>query len=99
MERRGWEDSWAVLAWLFGGLELSCLLENPGTGHLPKLEWHLKTFGRKHQLARGSGDKGRFWTTHSKESSSHVNQVTRIGFPQAVTEITGKDYLSVFKHC
>lgn len=47
MEEREWGDSWAVLAWPFGGLVLSCLSPDPGTGHLPKSEWHLKTFGRR----------------------------------------------------
>lgn len=83
----------------FGGLELACIVPNPGTGHLPKSEWHLKTFGRKHQLASESGNWGGFVARHSRESNGNVNRVTRIGFPQAVTETIGKDYLSVFKPC
>lgn len=84
--------------WPFGGLELVCIVPNPSTGHLPKSEWHLKTFARKRQLARESSNEGGFVARRSKESNNNVNQVTRIAFPQAVTETIGKDYLSVFKH-
>lgn len=34
---------------------LGAVMPNPGTGYLPKFEWHLKTFGRRHQLAREHG--------------------------------------------
>lgn len=77
---------------------MPCVFPNPSTGHLPKSEWHLKTFGRKHCLARGVVTREAIWTRHPKESNSNANLVTRIGFPQAVTETIGKDYLSVFKH-
>lgn len=96
---RGRMETWVTLPGRpFGGLELAWIIPNPGSGYLPESEWHLKTFGRKHQLARESGNEGGFAARHSRESNGNVHRVTRSGFPQAVTETTGKDYLSVFKH-
>lgn len=67
-----------------------------GIGHPPKFERHLKAFGIKHHLARKSGTKGGFGSRNYKESNNNVNQVTRIGFAQAVYATIGKEYLSVY---
>lgn len=61
-----------------------------GIGPLPKFGRHLTASGRKHHLARTSGTKGGFWSRNYKESNNNANQVTRIGFAQAVYATIGK---------
>lgn len=68
-----------------------------GIGHPPEFERHLEAFGRKQHLARKSGTRGGFLSRNYKESNN-VNQVTRIGFAQAVYATIGKEYFSVYLH-
>lgn len=69
-----------------------------GIGYPPKFERHLEAFGRKHHLARESGTKGGFWSRNYKESNNNINQMTRVGFAQAVYAAIGKKCLSVYLH-
>lgn len=74
------------------------VFQSCGIGYPPKFERHLKAFGRKHHLARKSGTKGGFWSRNYKESNNNINQVTRVGFAQAVYAAIGKECLSVYLH-
>lgn len=91
-----------VISYSFAALwrpgKAKCVLIVVALATLQNLRWTPKAFGRKHHLARKSSTKGGSWSRNYKESNNNVNQVTRIGFTQAVYATIGREWLSIYLH-